>query len=87
MVPFIVMNQVSYQHLKQHLSETLDRAEKGESILISRHNRPCAMLIAAGNTGVHVGKQYGQGVLAPAIKSSTGGRYLSALADDRAAEP
>lgn len=42
------MERVSVYAAKARLSELLDRAAKGEEIVITRHGRPIVKLLAAG---------------------------------------
>jgi prevent-host-death family protein len=44
----VVMKQVGLAEAKATLSALLDRVEKGETIVITRHNRPVAELRPAG---------------------------------------
>jgi antitoxin (DNA-binding transcriptional repressor) of toxin-antitoxin stability system len=79
----VVMKQVSIQDLKAHLSAAVAEAERGETILITRHNETVAQMGPAGSNAVHHGAQIGDGRLRPAIKHGTKGRYLTVLAEDR----
>jgi prevent-host-death family protein len=37
---------------KTHLSELIARAERGEEVIITRHNKPVAKLVPIGRAGV-----------------------------------
>ena len=45
------METVGTFEAKTHLSELLDRVGKGETITITRHGIPAAMLVPIGRTG------------------------------------
>lgn len=45
------MNTVGAFEAKTHLSDLLDRVSKGETITITRHGTPAAMLVPVGPTG------------------------------------
>lgn len=45
------MERVSVYAAKAHLSRLLDRAAKGEEIVITRHGRPLVKLVPAGPGG------------------------------------
>jgi prevent-host-death family protein len=78
------MQVVSIQDLKGRLSALVAAAESGDTILITRHNTPVALLRPAGSDTVHRGKNVGRGRLVPAIRRRTKGRYLELLLEDRA---
>jgi len=40
------MTKINVQHAKTHLSRYLDQVEKGEVVVVCRHNRPVAELRA-----------------------------------------
>lgn len=79
------MKQVSIQDFKASLSAAVAEAEAGETIVITRHRTPVAQLGPAATAHVHYGTRVGTGRIRPAVKRGTGGRYLSALLDDRGA--
>jgi prevent-host-death family protein len=85
------MADVGVRELKQHLSEYLDRAERGELVRVTDRGRPKALLgPLPGRARVEQG--VAQGWITPASASGLGdvrrwrssGRVLDALADDRA---
>ena len=78
------MKQVSIQDLKARLSAAVGEAERGATILITRHNEPVAQLSPARPSCVHVGRDVGSDRLRPLLKRGTKGRYLAALLEDRA---
>ncbi|MCZ7626502.1 MAG: type II toxin-antitoxin system prevent-host-death family antitoxin [Candidatus Methylomirabilota bacterium] len=45
------MGTVGAFEAKTHLAELLDRVSKGETITITRHGVPAAMLVPVGRTG------------------------------------
>ncbi len=45
------MKTVGALEAKTHLSDLLDRVAKGETIMITRHGAPAAMLVPVGATG------------------------------------
>jgi prevent-host-death family protein len=77
------MKSSSIRELKDNLSELLEKVEKGDSIIITNHNRPMAML--TGITGRHlvVGKYIGKPGIVPLGQQMTKGRYLDAIEDDK----
>lgn len=77
------MKQISIQDLKAQLSAAVAEAESGETIVITRHNKPVARLGPAGPRHLHRGEAAGTGRLRPAIKRGTNGRYMEVLAEDR----
>lgn len=77
------MKKVSIQDLKATLSAAVAEAEAGQTIVITRHNRPVARLSPAQSPNVHVGSHVGKGRLAPAITPGTRVPYLAVLLEDR----
>jgi prevent-host-death family protein len=77
------MKKVPIHEIKGHLSEVVAEAESGQTILITRHNRPVARLGPAGPLHTHAGKSHRGATLRPLLKQGTRGRYLSVLLDDR----
>ena len=76
------MKLVSIQALKARLSAVVAEAESGNTIVITRHNTPVA-LVGPARTDVHRGSHVGAGRLRPALKRGTKGRYLTVLIEDR----
>jgi antitoxin (DNA-binding transcriptional repressor) of toxin-antitoxin stability system len=79
------MKTISIQDLKRQLSEAISAAEAGERFVITRHKKPVAELGATDYGFLHVGGQFGAGRLQKVLDAPTGGQYLEALRDDRAA--
>jgi len=77
------MKRVSIKDLKSGLSAAIATATEGGVVMITRHNKPVAQLIAPGSPAVRRGHLVGRGALKPALKRGTGGRYLRVLLDDR----
>lgn len=84
------MSDVGVRELKQHLSEYLNRAERGELLRVTDRGRPKAMLgplpgRARIEEGIAEGwLSPGSGArLGPAQRWKSGRRVLDALAEDR----
>jgi prevent-host-death family protein len=77
------MKRVSIQDLKAGLSSAVAEAESGQTIVITRHNEPVALLGPARVDRVHRGSRVGEGRLQPALRRATKGRYLAKLLEDR----
>ena len=77
------MKRISIQDLKARLSSTIAEAERGATLVITRHQEPVAQLTPARPPAVHRGARVATGRLKPAIKRSTRGRYLALLLEDR----
>jgi prevent-host-death family protein len=80
------MKRVSIQDLKAQLSGVVAEAESGQTIVITRHAEPVALLGPARRDLVHRGTRAGAGRLEPALTRGTNGRYLDVLLDDRGRE-
>lgn len=77
------MKTVSIDELKRRLSSFVDEAAAGVRILITKHRRPVASLVAADMEHVHIGPRFGRGTLKPLLRAPTRGKYLGVLANDR----
>lgn len=84
------MADVGVRELKQHLSNYLDRAERGELLRVTDRGRPKALLgPLPGQARVEEGKaegwiSAGSGTgLRPVQRVKAGRRVLDVLADDR----
>lgn len=77
------MKQVSIQDLKRSLSAWLKEAAAGERVVITRHRRPVASLVAAETEHLHTGARFGKGDLRPLLSRPGLRRYLAVLLDDR----
>jgi prevent-host-death family protein len=43
-----IISQIAFHQAKARLSEVLDRVERGEEIVITRHGRPVARIVGTG---------------------------------------
>lgn len=84
------MSDVGIRELKEHLSEYLDRAERGETLRVTDRGRPKALLgpvpgRARIESGIRAGWiTPGSGVpLGSARRSKASRRVLDVLAEDR----
>jgi len=77
------MKRISVQGLKAGLSSAIAEAESGETIIITRHNAPVALLGPAGPLHTHRGDAVDTGRLRPAARRATDGAYLDVLSEDR----
>jgi prevent-host-death family protein len=70
-------------HAKTHLSELLDRAEKGETITITRHGKPVARLVPANDEAARARRVEAAAQLREFAKRHTlGGLDWKALRDE-----
>ncbi len=84
------MADVGVRELKQHLSEYLDRAERGELVRVTERGRPKALLgplpgqarVAAGIADGWITAGSGAG-LSPVRRAKSDRRALDVLAEDR----
>jgi prevent-host-death family protein len=81
------MKQISLQELKRQLSHWIDLARSGETILITKHNKPVAKLTTAVQPGRYIGKRFGKGNLKPLFDNLTKGEALRVLMEDRYGDP
>ena len=44
----VAVSQIAFHRAKAQLSEVLDRVERGEEIVITRHGRPVARIVGTG---------------------------------------
>lgn len=84
------MAEVGIRELKQHLSEYLDRAERGEVVQVTHRGRPKAMIgPVPGRARVEEGIRDGWitpgtgSPLGPVHRAKASGRVLDVLAEDR----
>ncbi len=77
------MKKVSMYQLKQELASVIAEAEGGGEVVITRHNRPVARLVPAEIQHLHIGPEFGEADLHPAIHEATRGRYLELVLEDR----
>jgi prevent-host-death family protein len=59
---------VGVRELKQHLSDYLDRAERGEIITITERGRPKVLLVALPGGGDRLAEGIEQGWITPAVR-------------------
>lgn len=76
------MKQISIQDLKATLSATIAEVERGEVVIVTRHNEPVARLTAATPAHLQRAANAASG-LKSVLKRATKGRYLDLLQDDR----
>lgn len=74
---------VGVRELKQHLSEYLDRAERGQIITITDRGRPKVLLVPLPSGGDRLAEGIAEGWITPAVKP----RSLGAPQRFRSVEP
>lgn len=77
------MKSVSIQDLKRHLSGYLERAAGGESIVVTRHRKPVAMVAPVAPNQVWFGPRFGKVELGPVLETPLSESARRLLADDR----
>ena len=84
------MAEVGIRELKQHLSEYLDRAERGEVVQVTHRGRPKALLVPVpGRERIEEGIRTGWitpgngSPLKPVHQAKASRRVLDVLTDDR----
>jgi prevent-host-death family protein len=80
---YFTVKTVPINELKKQLSALLREVAGGQRILITKHNRPVAVLQSADLEHVHAGKHFGRAALRAALHRPTRGRYLEVLLEDR----
>jgi prevent-host-death family protein len=75
---------VQMHELKQNLSALAELAAQGETIEITKHNKPYVRLMPATAVGLHIGQQAGKRFIRTAVRKNTRGAFLKVLAADRA---
>ena len=78
-----MMKSISLKLLKQSLSKYTEEAARGETIQITKHNKPFAYLLPAATPFLHAGAQVGRKPLRSIGKLASGGKYLKILKEDR----
>lgn len=77
------MHTAPMHELKENLSALAEIAANGETVEITKHNKPFIRLTAATAQGLHVGRFAGKQPLKTAVSKNTGGLFLKVLAEDR----
>jgi len=77
------MKCVSLKDLKEDLSTWTEIAAHGESVQVTRYNKPYVVLGPAILSGVHMGRRLGDDLKPCFGKDPTSGRWLNVLQDDR----
>lgn len=78
------MKKATLKELKDNLSTLTEIASKGETVEITRYNRPYIILSPTQLQNLTVGRRVGLGVeIKPLGRSLTKGLYLSFLEADR----
>lgn len=77
------MKKTSLRELKEHLSDYAEQAARGETIEVTRYNKPFILLQPASNQNVSSGPAVGKHKLTPVLKGGTAGRALEFLIEDR----
>lgn len=80
------MKTVPIQELKRNLAALVDAAAGGEQILITRHNRPVAMLTPAVHEAVRTGTRFGEASIRPLEGLALDRPIAAVLADDRSVD-
>jgi prevent-host-death family protein len=65
--------EVGVRELKQHLSEYLDRAERGQTITITERGRPKVLLVPLPGGGDRLADGIAEGWITPAAKPRSAG--------------
>ena len=77
------MSSVTLKDLKEDLSSWAQRAAKGETIHVTKYNRPYIVLGPSNPKGLHVGSRVGKGHFVAVVKGGLRGLALKALQEDR----
>lgn len=77
------MISVSIQALKSGFAAWAGMAAGGQTVQITRHNRPYLLLTGCKNAAVHYGSRAGVGELGSALKGPTHGKWRQMLDEDR----
>ncbi|MBE7437980.1 MAG: type II toxin-antitoxin system prevent-host-death family antitoxin [Spirochaetales bacterium] len=77
------MKIVPLKELKANLAMYAEEAAAGETIEITRYNRPYVRLITASSDGLRRGSRLGMAELKSAGKAASQGAYLEVLLKDR----
>lgn len=77
------MHTAPMHELKENLSALAEIAASGETVEITKHNKPFIRLTPAAEPGLHIGRNAGKTSLKIAVSKNTAGAYLKVLAADR----
>ena len=77
------MKIVTMNGPKQKPASIVAEAETGNDVLITRNNKPVALLTKPRTEYLHTGSKFGKARLKPAIRGKTAGRYLRILEENR----
>lgn len=77
------MHIAPMHELKENLSSLAELAAQGETVEITKHNKPFIRLTPATAPGLHIGRFAGKKPLKVAAAKNTGGAFLKVLASDR----
>ena len=77
------MISVSIQALKSGFAAWAGMAAEGQTVQITKHNRPYLLLTGCKNVAVHHGSRAGIGQLQSALKAPTHGQWRHVLDEDR----
>lgn len=80
---YFSMHIAPMQELKENLSALAEKAARGETVEITKHNKPFIRLVAAKSPGLHIGALAGKRVLQSAVRKNTGGTFLKVILADR----
>lgn len=77
------MHTVGIDELKRRLSELVRLVERGDEVVVTRHNRPVVQMTQVQTVHLHQGDRFGKAELEPALQKSSQGAYLDVLKEDR----
>jgi antitoxin (DNA-binding transcriptional repressor) of toxin-antitoxin stability system len=77
------VKNVSLKDLKEDLSNWTEVAAKGETVQVTRYNKPYVLLGPAAMPGVRMGSRVGESLKPCFDKDPTSGRWLTVLQEDR----
>lgn len=78
------MKEVPLKELKSNLSFWAEKASKGDTLQITKYNRPYILVGPSRVGGLVVGERVGEPLPPPALKSASKGEWLRCLQEDRA---
>ena len=77
------MKSISLKDLKENLSKYTEDAAHGETIQVTKYNKPFIYLTGASQPSLNVGSRVGKGTLRSVLSRGTNGKYLKVLLEDR----